>query len=72
MVDDAGITRDGCRIDSSIPFQQKGHEVWRFLKSCNADFSAISYPDNCFPGTQLKIVLDAGNLELIISELVNY
>ena len=68
MVDDAGITKDGSRIDTSIPFQQKGHEVWRFLKQCGANFLAIPYP-NGFPGTQLKIVLDTANLELIKSGL---
>ena len=64
MIDDAGITKDGNHIDTTVPFQQKGHAIWQLFKQCNASFSIIRYP-NGFPGSQMKIVLDADNLKLI-------
>ena len=62
MIDDAGIVEGGERIDTNDA-AQKGHEVWRFLKSCGANFSVIPWPN--LSGTQIKIVLDKKNLELI-------
>lgn len=70
MVDDAGITKDGQHIDINVPYQRKGHEVWRFLQSCGANFLVVPYPDEAL-GSQLKIVLDTGNLALIKSSLKN-
>ena len=69
VIDDAGITEDGHKIDPKTP-AQKGHEVWKFLQSCEAKFLAIPYPNSCFPGTQLKIVLDVDNLNLIKAALI--
>lgn len=68
-IDDAGITKDCNSIDTTIP-AQKGHEVYRFLKSCGAEFSVIPYP-NSIPGTQLKLVLHKNNLKLIKSNLLD-
>ncbi|MHC4572551.1 MAG: glycosyltransferase [Planctomycetota bacterium] len=62
IIDDAGITRDGGRIDSTVP-AQKGHKVWRFLKSCGAEFEILGTPN--VVGTQLKVTMTEKNLQLI-------
>lgn len=60
IIDDAGIEKDGRRIDINVE-AQKGHEIWKFLKSFNANCLVISN----IRGTQLKIVLDKDNLGMI-------
>ncbi len=69
IIDDSGITNDGCSIDNGVP-AQKGHEVWCFLKSCGAKFNIFQVPN--FPGTQLKIGLGKENLKVIKNKLRQY
>jgi predicted O-methyltransferase YrrM len=66
MVDDAGITANVQDFDAKAR-AQKGHEVWGFLKSCQADFSILATPHA--HGTQIKVVLSRVNLEKIRQEL---
>jgi ADP-heptose:LPS heptosyltransferase len=62
IVDDAGITRDGCRIDTSVA-AQKGHLIWEFLRTCGVRPTVL---ETTFGhGTQLKIAMTRENLAKI-------
>jgi len=62
IVDDAGITRDGCRIDTSVA-AQKGHVIWEFLRTCGVRPAVL---ETTFGhGTQLKIAMTRENLAKI-------
>jgi len=62
IVDDAGITRDGSRIDTSVA-AQKGHLIWEFLRSCGVRPAVL---ETTFGhGTQLKIAMTRENLAKI-------
>ncbi len=67
MIDDAGITKDGLSIDTTVNCT-KGHKVWEFLRSINADFSLLKYP-TFLDGTQMRIVFGKDNASKIISAL---
>jgi len=62
IVDDAGITRDGSRIDTSVA-AQKGHLIWEFLRTCGVWPAVL---ETTFGhGTQLKIAMTRENLAKI-------
>lgn len=64
MIDDAGIKKDGQGIDTNVA-AQKGHKVWKFLKSFDISFLVISN----IHGTQIKIVFDLANTAKIVNSL---
>ncbi len=62
IVDDAGITRDGCRIDTCVA-AQKGHLIWEFLRTCGV--RSVVLETTFGHGTQLKIAMTRENLAKI-------
>ncbi|MHC4676671.1 MAG: glycosyltransferase family 9 protein, partial [Planctomycetota bacterium] len=69
MVDDAGITGDGCSIDTTVA-AQKGHRIWQFLTACGVHPSILDTPGG--HGTQLKVVLTGDNLARIKQGLCSF